>query len=116
MPNGPANVAEYGTVKDSVESRALYKMDAFHHIKNGVEYPAVISIGGMHDPRVMPWQPAKFAAKLQYATASDKPVFLCIKYNSGHFTQDESVTVKHNANIFSFALWQTGHPGFQVKK
>ncbi len=115
-PTGPANIAEFGTVKDSVESRALYEMDALHHVKKGVKYPAVICVGGMHDPRVMLWQPAKFAAKLQWATASDKPVLLDVNYDNGHFTQDKSVTFKNFANMFSFALWQTGNPQFQLKK
>ncbi len=113
---GPANVAEFGTVKDSVESRALYEMDALHHVKKGEKYPAVICVGGMHDPRVMLWQPAKFAAKLQWATASDKPVLLDVNFDDGHFTQDKSVTFKNFANMFSFALWQTGNPQFQLKK
>lgn len=91
-------------------------MDALHQVKKGVKYPAVIAVGGMNDPRVILWQPAKFAAKLQYATASDKPVLLDVNYDNGHFTQDKSVTFKNFANMFSFALWQTGNPEFQVKK
>lgn len=116
MPGGPNNIAEFGTVKDSVGSRALFAMDALQHVKKGVKYPAVICVGGMNDPRVILWQPAKFAAKLQYATASDKPVLLDVNYDNGHFTQDKSVTFKNFANIFSFALWQTGNPEFQLKK
>lgn len=116
MPFGPINRAEFGTVKDSVESRALYEMDALHHVKKGVKYPAVICVGGMHDPRVMLWQPAKFAAKLQWASASDQPVLLDVRYDSGHLTEDKSVVFKIFANMFSFALWQTGNPDFQLKE
>lgn len=116
MPTGPINRAEFGTVKDSVESQALYEMDALHHVKKGVKYPAVICIGGMHDPRVMLWQPGKFAAKLQWASASDQPVLLNVRYDSGHLTEDKSVVFKIFANMFAFALWQTGHPDFQLKK
>jgi len=115
-PNGPMNVPEFGTVKDSVESRALYEMDALHHVKKGVKYPAVICVGGMNDPRVIIWQPAKFAAALQWATASDKPVLLDVNYNNGHFTEDKSVTFKNFANMFAFAFWQTGNTGFQLRE
>jgi prolyl oligopeptidase len=115
-PNGPINIPEFGTVKDSVESRALYEMDALHHVKEGIKYPAVICVGGMHDPRVAPWQPAKFAAALQDATASGKPVFFAVNYNDGHFTEDKSVTFKNFANMFAFSLWQTGNTRFELKE
>ena len=35
-PNGGGSAAEFGTVKDPVECRALFEMDAYHHIKEGV--------------------------------------------------------------------------------
>jgi prolyl oligopeptidase len=114
-PNGPINIPEFGTVKDSVESRALYEMDAFQHVKEGVKYPAVLCVCGWHDPRVIAWQPAKFAATLQYATASGKPVLLDVNYDDGHFTEDKSVTFKNFANMFAFCVWQTGNPDFQIK-
>lgn len=31
---------------------------------------------GIHDPRVIAWQPAKFASAVQHASTSGKPVFL----------------------------------------
>jgi prolyl oligopeptidase len=114
-PNGPNNAREFGTVKDSVECMALYEMDAFQHVKEGAKYPAVMCVGGMNDPRVIAWQPGKFAAALQNATSSNKPVLLEVNYDNGHFTEDKSVTFKNFANMFSFALWQTGHSDFQLK-
>ena len=114
-PNGPGNIPEFGTTADSTESRALYEMDGVQHVKKGVKYPAVIAVCGMHDPRVIAWQPAKFAAAVQYASTSGKPVFLDVNYDNGHFTEDKSVTYKNFANMFAFGLWQTGNPGFQAK-
>ena len=113
-PNGPNNAREFGTVKDSVECMALYEMDAFQHVKEGTKYPAVLCVGGMNDPRVIAWQPGKFAAALQNATSSGKPVLLDVNYDNGHFTEDKSVTFKNFANMYSFALWQTGHPDFKI--
>ena len=112
-PNGPNNAREFGTVKDSVECMALYEMDAFQHVKEGTKYPAIICTGGMNDPRVIAWQPGKFAAALQNATTSGKPVLLNVNYDNGHFTEDKSVTFKNFANMYAFALWQTGHKDFQ---
>jgi len=113
-PNGPINVAEFGTVKDSTEWRALLEMDAFQHVKKGVKYPAVICVGGANDPRVIVWQPAKLAAALQNATASGKPVLLQVNYDNGHFTEDKKVTFRDFANMYAFCLWQTGHPDFKA--
>ena len=114
--NGPVNVPEFGTVKDSVECRALYKMDGMQHVVNGTKYPAVICVGGWNDPRVVAWQPGKFAAALQNASTSGKPVLMKINYDSGHFTEDKSVTFGNFADQFAFVLWQCGHPDFQPKE
>ncbi|MGQ8336446.1 prolyl oligopeptidase family serine peptidase [Sunxiuqinia sp. A32] len=115
-PNGPINVPEFGTVKDSVECMALIEMDSYYHIEDGENYPATLVTAGMNDPRVIAWQPAKFAAKLQNANASDKPILLLVDFEAGHGIGDsKSKTFESIADIFSFALWQTGHPEFQVK-
>lgn len=115
-PNGPVNAPEFGTVKDSVQCMALYEMDAFNHVKEGTNYPAVMCIGGMNDPRVIAWQPGKFAAALQNASTSGKPVVLQVNYDNGHFTEDKAVTFRNFANMYAFALWQAGHPDYQPAK
>jgi prolyl oligopeptidase len=114
--NGPVNIPEFGTVKDSVECRALYEMDGVQHVVKGVKYPAVICVGGWNDPRVVAWEPGKFAAALQNASASGRPVLLKINYDDGHFTEDKMVTWSNFANQYTFVLWQCGHPDFQSKK
>lgn len=114
--NGPVNIPEFGTVKDSVECKALYEMDGMQHVVNGTKYPAVICVGGWNDPRVVAWQPGKFAAALQNASTSGKPVLLKINYDNGHFTEDKNVTFSNFANQYAFILWQCGHPDFQPKK
>jgi prolyl oligopeptidase len=115
-PNGLNNTKEFGTVKDSVEARGLYEMDAFQHVKEGTAYPAVICIGGMNDPRVIVWQPGKFAAALQNATTSGKPVLMSVNYDNGHFTENKEISYRNFANQYAFALWQAGHPDFQPAK
>jgi prolyl oligopeptidase len=115
-PNGPANIPEFGTVKDSIECRALYEMDGVKHVMKNTKYPAVICIGGWNDPRVIAWQPGKFAGALQNATTSGKPVLMKVNYDNGHFTEDKSVTFANFADQLAFAMWQCGHPDFQIKK
>jgi prolyl oligopeptidase len=112
-PNGPVNIPEFGTVRDSAECLALYEMDGVQHVHDGVKYPAVICVGGWNDPRVIAWQPGKFAAALQRASSSTKPVLMMVNYDSGHSTEDKEVKFRNYADEYSFILWQTGHPDFQ---
>lgn len=114
--NGPVNIPEFGTVTDSIECKALYEMDGMQHVKQGVNYPAVMSVGGWTDPRVVVWQPGKFAAAVQNASTSGRPVLMKVNYDNGHFTEDREVTFANFADQFAFVMWQCGHPGFQVKK
>ena len=115
-PNGPVNTPEFGTVKDPVECEALYEMDGVQHVQQGVKYPAVLCVAGWNDPRVAPWQPGKFAAALQNASTSGKPVLMKVNYDNGHFTEEKIVTFRNFADQFAFLLWQTGHKEFQPAK
>ncbi len=115
-PNGPNNATEFGTVRDSIECMGLLEMDSYHHVKAGVAYPAVLSTVGMNDPRVSAWLTGKFAAALQQASVSGKPVLLSVNYEAGHISRDKEVAAARYADIISFALWQCGHPGFGLKK
>jgi prolyl oligopeptidase len=115
-PNGPPNIPEFGTVKDPIECQALFEMDGVQHVQKGVNYPAVMGVGGWNDPRVEPWEPGKFVAALQNATASGKPVLMKVNYDNGHFTEEKIVTFKNFAGQFAFLLWQTGHTDFQPVK
>jgi prolyl oligopeptidase len=115
-PSGPSNTVEFGTVKDSIECQALIEMDSYLHLKDGIKYPAALITAGMNDPRVIAWQPAKFAARLQAANASEKPVLFLVDYEAGHgIGNTKTKTFESLADILSFALWQTGHPDFQIK-
>jgi prolyl oligopeptidase len=116
FPSGATNMAEYGSLKDSIECRALYEMDGVQHVINNTKYPAVICVGGWNDPRVPVWQLGKFAAALQSASISNKPILMKVNYDNGHFTEDKEVAFKNFADQFAFAMWQCGHPDFKLKK
>jgi prolyl oligopeptidase len=113
--NGPVNIPEFGTVKDSVEFKALYEMDGMLHVVPGTKYPAVLCVAGWNDPRVIAWQPGKFAAAAQNASTSGKPVLMKVNYDNGHFTEDKNVTFANFADMYAFVMWQCGHPAFQAK-
>ncbi|MCL1680405.1 prolyl oligopeptidase family serine peptidase [Elizabethkingia miricola] len=114
--NGPNQIPEIGTLKNKEDTKNLLEMDAQSKVKKGVKYPAVIVRTGMNDSRIVPWGPGKFAAVLQQNSASGKPVLLYANYENGHFTSDQNVVFREYADIYSFALWQVGHPKFQPTK
>ncbi|MET7038593.1 prolyl oligopeptidase family serine peptidase [Elizabethkingia miricola] len=114
--NGPNQIPEIGTLKNKEDTKNLLEMDAQSKVKKGVKYPAVLVRTGMNDSRIVPWGPGKFAAVLQQNSASGKPVLLYANYENGHFTSDQNVVFREYADIYSFALWQVGHPKFQPTK
>ncbi len=75
---------EFGSVTTEEGLQGLLIMDCYHRIQDGTPYPAVLLTGGMNDPRVDVWQPAKMAARLQQATTSGRPVLLSIDEQAGH--------------------------------
>jgi prolyl oligopeptidase len=83
-PNGAFNVSEFGTVKDPDQFKALLAYSPLHHVEKGVAYPAVLLTTGANDGRVNPMQSRKFAAALQAATSSDRPILLRTSKTSGH--------------------------------
>ncbi len=115
-PNGPPNVPEFGTATLPDGFKALYAMDAYQHVQDGVKYPAVMVETGINDPRVPSWEPAKMAARLQVATASGKPVILRVDYDAGHgIGSTKSQSDELLADEYAFLLSQLGDPAFQPK-
>jgi len=114
-PSGPANIPEFGTAADQAGFRALWEMDALHHVKPGEKYPAVLLTAGIHDSRVEAWQPAKMAAALRERSASGNPVLLRVDFDAGHgMGLTKSQRSAEWADIYGFLLWQLGSPGFQL--
>ena len=103
------NIPEFGSVKTERGFKDLLAMDAFHKIKPGVKYPAVMLTHGINDPRVEPWLSAKMAARLQAATTSGKPVLLRIDYDAGHGIGNSRKQVNEEfADMLAFIFVQLG--------
>ncbi|RNA61961.1 prolyl oligopeptidase [Chryseobacterium nematophagum] len=117
-PNGPQNVPEFGSFTKPDEFKALLEMDAFHHIKKGEKYPAVLVTAGINDSRVISWMPAKFAAKLLANDISNNPILFKVDYKGGHGNAgvDLAHAYANVGEIFAFAFWQLGHPDYQPKE
>jgi prolyl oligopeptidase len=83
-PNGAFNTEEYGSVDDPKQFDALFAYSPYHHVKDGVAYPATLFLTGANDPRVKPYHSRKMVARLQAATSSNAPILLRTSASSGH--------------------------------
>ena len=113
-PNGPPNIPEFGTVTVESDFKALFEMDAYQHVKDGVAYPSVLLTTGLNDPRVSSWEPTKMTARLQAANSSKNPIILRVETDAGHGIGSTRGQRDHElADEFAFILWRTGDPKFQ---
>lgn len=107
-PNGEYNITEFGTVKNETQFHGMYAASPYHHIRDDVQYPAVLSMTGMNDPRVEPWQTFKMTARLQ-ATQSTRPVLMRVSMKTGH-GRGTSLSERDAqlVDMYSFLFWQLG--------
>jgi oligopeptidase B len=69
-------------------------------------YPAVLATGGLSDPRVTYWEPAKWSAKLRELTTGAQPVLLKINMEAGHGGASGRFDfLKEIALDYAFAIW-----------
>jgi prolyl oligopeptidase len=72
--NGEYGTYELGTVTNAAEFAWLNTYSPLQHVGPGTTYPAVLLITAENDPRVASWQSSKFAATLQKANTSPRPI------------------------------------------
>ena len=84
LPLTPPEWPEWGNPLDDPEAYDLIASYSPYDQVNAQPYPAVLATGGLSDPRVTYWEPAKWAAKLRVHTTSAKPVLLKINMTAGH--------------------------------
>lgn len=112
-PNGPPNIPEFGTVTNEIGFKNLLEMDSVQHVKDGTRYPAVLITTGLNDPRVAPWEPAKFAARLE-ASGTPNPVLLRIDEEAGHgIGSTKTQRDDEFADIAAFIFWRADRPGWR---
>lgn len=84
LPLTPPEWPEWGNPLKSTED--YDRIEAYSPYDNVVEtaYPPVLITGGLTDPRVTYWEPAKWAAKLRDHQTGDAPILLKINMDAGH--------------------------------
>ncbi|MFC6886211.1 MULTISPECIES: prolyl oligopeptidase family serine peptidase [Actinomadura] len=99
---------EYGTADDPEELGWLLSYSPYHHVREGVAYPATLFTIFDSDSRVDPLHARKMCAALQHATASDAPVLLRNEADVGHAARSVSRSVELMVDTLSFLAAQTG--------
>ena len=72
-------------------------------------YPPMLITGGLNDPRVTYWEPAKWAARLRATKTDDNPLLLKINMGAGHGGKSGRFeSLRETAEVFAFVLTQMG--------
>ena len=99
---GGFDIAEFGTVKDAAQFKAMYSYSPYHRVKDGTPYPAVFLMTGENDGRVDPADSRKLAAKLQAATSSKNPILLWTSAGAGHQFGLDELEIRSDVYTFLF--------------
>jgi prolyl oligopeptidase len=75
---------EFGTVDDPDDFAALAKYSPYHHVRQGVAYPATMIVSGDADQNCNPMHARKMTARLQAANVSECPIVLDYSKFRGH--------------------------------
>ena len=109
LPLTPPEWPEWG---NPIASEADYRTIASYSPYDQVldqDYPAILAVGGLTDPRVTYWEPAKWVAKLREKRTDDNLLLLKINMDSGHGgASGRFDRLKETALEYAFALKISG--------
>jgi len=99
---------EYGSAAKPEELGWLLGYSPYHHVRDGVDYPAVLFTVFTNDTRVDPLHGYKMCAALQHASASGRPVLLRAEGQVGHGQRAVSLTATLSGDCLAFVARETG--------
>ncbi|WP_265528578.1 S9 family peptidase [Sphingomicrobium marinum] len=84
LPLTPGEWNEWGNPIESEEAfRTILAYSPYDNVK-AQDYPAMLITGGLNDPRVTYWEPAKWTAKLRATKTDDNLLLMKINMGAGH--------------------------------
>ena len=105
LPLTPPEWPEWGNPREDADDFQVIRSYSPYDNVRPQPYPAILAIGGLTDPRVTYWEPAKWVAALRATMTGGGPVLLKINMEAGHggasgrFDRLEEVAL-----IYAFAL------------
>jgi oligopeptidase B len=109
LPLTPPEWPEWGNpIESEKDFRTILSYSPYDNIA-AKDYPAILAMGGLTDPRVTYWEPAKWIARLRATMRGGGPVLLRTNMGAGHggasgrFNRLDEVAI-----AYAFALWAVG--------
>jgi oligopeptidase B len=109
LPLTPPEWPEWGNpIESEKDFRTILSYSPYDNVA-AKDYPAILAMGGLTDPRVTYWEPAKWIARLRATMTGGGPVLLRINMGAGHggasgrFNRLDEVAI-----VYAFALWAVG--------
>ena len=106
-------IPEYGSAESREQFKWLYAYSPYHHVKSGVEYPAILFMTADTDTRVDPMHAKKMTAEMQAEAKNGdsrtRPILLRIESKAGHGAgKPVTKQIEEFTDVYSFLFWQLG--------
>ncbi len=109
LPLTPPEWPEWGNPIESAEDfKTILSYSPYDQVA-AKPYPKILAMGGLTDPRVTYWEPAKWIARLRATMTGGGPVLLRTNMGAGHggasgrFNRLDEIAI-----VYAFALWSVG--------
>jgi oligopeptidase B len=109
LPLTPPEWPEWGNpIESEQDFRTILSYSPYDNVAPK-DYPAILAMAGLTDPRVTYWEPAKWIARLRATMTGGGPVLLRTNMGAGHggasgrFDRLDEVAI-----VYAFALWAAG--------
>ena len=112
LPLTPPEWPEWGNpIEDEAAFRNILGYSPYENVA-AQDYPPILAVAGLTDPRVTYWEPAKWVARLRATKTGTAPVLLKTNMEAGHGgASGRFDRLKEVATSFAFALLTTGKAG-----
>jgi len=109
LPLTPGEWPEWGNpITDKTAFEYIRSYSPYDNVQ-AQAYPPMMITGGLNDPRVTYWEPAKWAAKLRATKTDDNILLLKTNMGAGHGGKSGRWNaLEETAEEFAFILWQMG--------
>lgn len=106
LPLTPPEWPEWGNPLTDAEAYDTIASYSPYDQVGAKAYPAILATGGLSDPRVTYWEPAKWVARLRDQTTGEAPILLKINMEAGHGGASGRFDfLKEIALDYAFAVW-----------
>ncbi len=109
LPLTPGEWPEWGNpITDKAAFELIRSYSPYDQV-TAKAYPPMLYTGGLNDPRVTYWEPAKMVAKLREMKTDDNLLLMKINMGAGHGGKSGRWNaLEETAEEFAFILWQMG--------